>query len=100
MAQIYQSSRLTSGNLFFPDTLSVESDGVHYQKRKLLGSSEEVISFRHISSIRIQSGILFASLVIETSGGSQPIVMIGLSKADAKDIKESIQRLQKPHLAQ
>jgi len=43
--------------------------------------------------------ILFASLVIETSGGSQPIVMIGLSKSDAKEIKESIQRLQQPHLA-
>jgi hypothetical protein len=40
--------------------------------------------------------ILIASLVIETSGASQPFVMIGLSKAD---IKESIQRLQQPHLA-
>ena len=99
MAQQYVSSRFTSGNLFFPDTLSVESDGVHYQKRKLLGSSEEVINFRHISSMRIQTGILFASLVIETSGGSQPIVMIGLSKSDAKEIKESIHRLQQPHLA-
>ena len=96
MSKQYQSSRFTSSNLLFPDTLSVESDGVHYEKRKLLGSSEEIISFRHISSVRIQSGLFFAAITIETSGGSQPIVMIGLSKADAKEIKESIQQLQKP----
>jgi hypothetical protein len=98
MAVQYQSSRLTSGNLIFPDTLSVESDGVHYQKRKLLGSSEEIISYRHISSVRILTGLFFASIIIETSGGSQPIVMIGLSKSDAQEVKVSIQRFQKPQL--
>jgi hypothetical protein len=34
--------------------------------------------------------ILIASLVIETSGASQPFVMIGLSKADIKDIYPAV----------
>lgn len=94
MPQQYQSSRLTSGNLLFPDTISVDTDGVHYEKRRLLGSNEEVVSYRQIASVKVRNGILFATLQIETAGGSQPVVMKGLAKNDAKVIRESIQRMQ------
>jgi hypothetical protein len=94
MPQQYRSSRLSSGNLWFPDTISVDADGVHYQKRRLLGSTEEVVNFRHIASVRVQNGILFATLSVETAGGSQPVIIQGLRKADAKAVRESIQRMQ------
>ena len=94
MSQQYRSSRLTSGNFWFPDTISVDADGVHYEKRRLLGSNEEVVNFRHIASVRVQNGIFFASLQIETAGGSQPVVIRGLRKADAKVVRESIQKMQ------
>jgi hypothetical protein len=94
MGQLYTSSRWTRGNRIFPDTLSVEPDGIHYHKRRLLGSEEEIISYRQISSIRTQNGIMFSTIVIETSGGSQPVSINGLYKSDAKAIKESIQSMQ------
>ena len=94
MAEAYTSSRLSSGNLLFPASISVQPDGVHYEKRKLIGSSEEVISYKQISSVKIENGIIWARLRIETSGGSQPILVHGLSKDDGKAIRESIQKMQ------
>jgi hypothetical protein len=94
MAEVYTSSRFSSGNLLFPASISVQPDGVHYEKQKLLGSSEEVISYTQISSIKIENGIIWTSLRIETSGGSQPILITGLSKNDGKAIRESLQKMQ------
>lgn len=94
MSQQYRSSRLTSGNLLFPDTISVDSDGVHYEKRRLFGSNEEVINFRHIASVKVRNGIFFSTMQIETAGGSQPVIIKGLGKSDAKIVRESIQKMQ------
>lgn len=94
MAETYQSSRFSSGNLLFPATVSAETDGIHYRKGRLLGSSEEVIGYRQIASVKVDSGILWATLRIETSGGSQPVVIHGLGKDDAKAIRDSVRRMQ------
>jgi hypothetical protein len=94
MSQQYQSSRLTSGNLLFPDTISVHTDGVHYEKRGLFGSNEEVVNYRQIASVKVRNGIIWSTIQIETSGGSQPVVMKGLGKGDAKVLRESIQKMQ------
>ena len=94
MSQQYRSSRLTSGNFWFPDTISVDEDGVHYEKRRMLGSTEEVVNFRHIASVRVQNGIFFATIRIETAGGSQPVIIQGLRKGDAKVVREAIQKMQ------
>jgi len=90
MDKHYASSRLTSGNLFFPDQVIVADDGIHFIKNRLFGSDEEIISYGMIASVKLNSGILFADLTIETSGGSQPIFINGLPKNDAQEIKEAI----------
>jgi hypothetical protein len=94
MPQYYQSSRLTSGNRLFPDSISVDTDGVHYRKRRLFGWNEEVVNFRHIASVKVHSGVFFATVQIETAGGSQPVIVRGLAKSDATVIRESIQKMQ------
>ncbi len=94
MSNTYKASRWTQGNLIFPDTISVEQDGVHYSKRRLLGSNEEVINYSHIASVRVKNGIFFSSLSIETSGGSQPVTMNGLTRGNAKALKELVQQEQ------
>ncbi len=94
MGEQYRCSRLTSGNHFSPDTISVQADGVHYERRRAFGSSQEVVSYRQIASVRLRSGMLFASIEIETAGGSQPITMHGLWKADAKAVLAAIQQMQ------
>jgi hypothetical protein len=94
MGVVYRSSRWTSGNLFFPDTIEVMPDGVHYTKARLLGSNEEVINFRHIASVKVSNGIFFAKVRIDSSGGSVPIQVKGLGKKSARAIRDSIAALQ------
>jgi len=94
MRKTYTSSRLTKNNILFPDQVSIADDGIHFLKRKLLGSSEEVISYNQIASIKITSGVLFANIWIETAGGSQTVFINGLSKNEAQEIKEAIRQRQ------
>jgi hypothetical protein len=87
---IYKSSRLTSGNRIFRTSLEVEGHQITYRKSRWLGSTEETINIDHISSVRAQHGVMFSSITIESSGGSQPIVIVGLHKADAREIENAI----------
>ena len=87
---IYRASRLTSGSRIFPTSLKVEGHQITYRKRRWFGSTEETINIDHISSVRAQHGMMFSSITIESSGGSQPIQIVGLHKSDARDIETTI----------
>jgi len=91
----YHSSRWTSGNIFFPDAIVLVSDGIVFRKGSLLGSREEHISYKAVASFRITNGILFSTISIETSGGSQPIVVNGLWKSEAKEIQDALREFQR-----
>ena len=91
----FQSSRWSSGNLFFPDRLSLASDGMIFRKGAMFGSSEEHINYRAVASFRIKNGIFLSNVNIETSGGSQPIFVNGLWKSEAKEIQETIRVFQR-----
>jgi hypothetical protein len=95
MTDRFSASRLTSGNLIFPARVSVESDGIHYSKSRLLGATEETINFRQISSLRLETGVFFCTITIETSGGSQPVIIRGLWKDDGRRIRDAVQKVQK-----
>jgi hypothetical protein len=94
MEQVFRASRWTPGNLLFPSVLKVDSDGIRYEKGRFFGSTEELINARQIASVRLHNGLFFSSMVIETAGGSQPVVIDGLTKGDARDAQDAIQRLQ------
>ena len=94
MDKHYASSRLTAGNFLFPDRVIVAEDGIHFIKNRFFGSDEEIITYSKIASVKVNSGVLFANLTIEPSGGSQPIFINGLPKNDAQEIKEAIRRYQ------
>jgi hypothetical protein len=91
----YQSSRWSSGNFFFPDTLTLASDGMLFRKGAMFGSSEEHINYRAVASFRIKNGIFLSNLCIETSGGSQPIFINGLWKSEAREIQDAIRAFQR-----
>ena len=91
----YQSSRWTSRNIFFPDAIVLASDGIIFRKGNLFGSREEHISYNAVASFRIINGILFSTISIETSGGSQPIVVNGLWKSEAKEIQDALREFQR-----
>ena len=96
MSTIYRASRLTSGNRIFPSSLEVEGHQITYRKRRWFGSTEETINVDHISSMRASHGLMFSSVTIESSGGSQPIVVTGLRKGDARKLEASVRAVQAP----
>ena len=91
----YYSSRWTSGNMFFPDAIILVNDGIVFRKGSLFGSREEHINYKAVASFRITNGIFFSTISIETSGGSQPIVVNGLWKSEAKEIQDALREFQR-----
>jgi hypothetical protein len=59
-----------------------------------IGRQEETIHMAHVSSVKIDTGILFSNILIETSGGSDPIRCHGHRKGDASAMKQLIERYQ------
>ena len=93
-AKTFTSSRWSAGNMFFPDSLTLTSDGITFRKGALFGAREEHINYRAVASVRMRRLLFFATLSIETSGGSQPIVINGLGRQAAKEIQDTIRDLQ------
>ena len=90
----YWSSRWSSGNLYFRDSITLASDGLLFRKGRMFGSQEERINYRSIASIRMINRMFLANISVETSGGSQPIFINGLWKSDARQIQEAVRVFQ------
>jgi len=89
-AAVFTASRWTSGNRIFPTQIAVYPAKVIRYTPKWIGHEEQTISIDQIASVRISAGLLFADVIIETTGGSQPIVCHGHWKSDAGGIREKI----------
>ena len=90
----YYSSRWTSGNMLFPDAIVLVNDGIVFRKGTLFGSREEHINYKAVASFSVTNGVLFSTISIETTGGSQPIVVNGLWKSEAKEIQDIFREYQ------
>ena len=93
----YRSSRLTKGNLFFPDRLVVYDDGIEFRKRGIIGGDEERIPFRQIASVSVRKGMLFADLMFETTGGTAPASLNGLWIGEAERAKADLEMRMREH---
>lgn len=89
-AAVFTASRFTSGNRMFPTQIAVYPTKVVRYTPKWVGHEEQTISIDQIASVRVSAGLFFADVIIETTGGSQPIVCHGHWKGDAKGIQEKI----------
>ena len=84
------ASRLTSGNLLFPVQVAVFPERVARYKPRLFGHTEDSISTDLIASVKVQAGVIFADVVLDTAGGSPPVVIHGLWKKDAERLRQLI----------
>ena len=80
-----------SDNIVFPDRLIVDDEKVVFYKGKLIGYDSTTIVRENIGGVSIKADVLFADIVIETTGG-QYIVAEGFSKHDAKTIQKLLSR--------
>ena len=88
--EIFQASRWTRGNFLFPTRIEVTDKSVTRRKRSWFSQDEMTISIAKIASVHIKTGMIWSDILIESSGGSDPLASHGHSKADAVRIKELI----------
>ena len=87
---VVRASRFHVGNTVFPVQVAVFPDRVARYKPRFLGHTEDSITLRQIASVKVQSGPIFADVVIDTAGGSPPVVIHGLWKKDAEALSGAI----------
>ena len=91
---VFRASRLSSGNHLFPTQVLITPSSVVQYTPRWIGRLEETIHMAHIASVKIETGMLFSNVLIETSGGSDPIVCHGHGKRDAAHMKTLIEQYQ------
>ncbi|HEY1657866.1 MAG TPA: hypothetical protein VGG14_05945 [Candidatus Sulfotelmatobacter sp.] len=93
-AETFSASRWTQGNFLFPTRIIVSPQRVSRVKSRLFGSNEETIPMSKVASVHIKTGVLWSVIVIESSGGTDPITSYGHRKKDAQRIRELIEGYQ------
>lgn len=94
MSETFRASRWTKGNLLFPTVIEVTEAAVVRRKRAWFSVNEISIHLSKVASVRIDTGLLWSDLQVESTGGSDPLVSHGHTKADARRIKELIEAAQ------
>jgi hypothetical protein len=93
-AQTFSASRWTQGNFIFPTKLVISPQRVSRVKSRLFGSNEESIAMSKIASVHISTGVFWSEIVVESTGGTDPIVSHGHRKKDAQRIRDLIEQYQ------
>jgi hypothetical protein len=92
---VFKASRLTHGNFWFPVRIEITRERVARVKPRLFGSNEESIPISKVASVNIETGLIWSEIRIDSSGGSNPILSHGHTKADARRIRDLIEGFQK-----
>ena len=90
----FKASRWTGGNHLVPTVIEVSDKAVIRHKRSWFSKDEISISISKVASVHIKTGIVWADILIESSGGSDPLASHGHSKADARRIRELVEAAQ------
>lgn len=90
----FVASRWTRGNHLFPTVIEITDTAVVRRKRSWFSKNEMSIHLQRIASVRVQTGLVWSDLLIESTGGTDPIASHGHRKADARRIKELIETAQ------
>lgn len=93
-APVFRGSRWTGGNHIWPTQVAVFANRVVRYTPRLFGHFEETIGIEQVASVSVNAGILFGDVIIETTGGSQPIRCSGHRKHDAEEIRRRITEAQ------
>ncbi len=93
-AEVFQASRWIHGNFLFPTVIEVSDTAVIRRKRSWLSRDEISIALPKVASVHIKTGLIWSDILIESSGGSDPLASHGHSKADARRIRELIESYQ------
>ena len=97
-AERFAASRWTRGNLLFPTVIEVNETAVVRMKRSWFAKNEMSVHLQRVASVHVETGLFWADILIESTGGTDPITSHGHRKADAQRIKDLIEAAQTEHL--
>ena len=90
----FTASRWTHGNHLFPTVIEVSDMAIIRRRRTVFSKDEISISMSKVASVHIKTGFFWSDIVIESSGGSDPLLSHGHTKADARRIRDLVQQAQ------
>ena|SRR3984957_16535397 len=93
-SETFKASRWTKGNFLFRTVIEVTDVAVIRHKRSWFSKDEISISISKVASVHIKTGMVWSDILIESSGGTDPLTSHGHTKADALRIRDLIQNLQ------
>lgn len=91
---VFRASRLSHGNLWFPTQVLITPTNVVHYTPELIGRREHSIHIAHVASVSIDTNMFYSNIVIETSGGTEPVRCHGHRKRDAVRMKQLIEEHQ------
>jgi hypothetical protein len=91
---VFRASRWSRGNHVFPTQVAITPESVVQYTPQWFGRREHSIHMAHVASVEIDTNLFFSNLVIETSGGSEPVRCHGHRKRDAVEMKRLINQNQ------
>ena len=95
----FAASRWTRGNRLFPTVIEITDTAVVRQKPSWFSKNEMTIHLQKVASVHITTGFFWSDILIESTGGTDPVASHGHHKADAQRIKELVEAVQTQHLA-
>src|SRR6202046_1786353 len=93
-AQPFTASRWTQGTFVLPPRLIISPQRVTRVKSRLFGSNEESIGMTKIASVHISTGVFWSEIVIESTGGTDPLTTHSHRKAEPQRIRDLIETYQ------
>ena len=92
--EVFHASRWTRGNLLFPTIIEVTDKAVTRRKRSWFSQDEMSMAITKVASVHIKTGMVWSDILIESSGGTDPMASHGHRKADAQRIKQLVEDVQ------
>ena len=97
---VFRASRWSRGNRLFPTQVAITPSNVVHYTPQWFGRREHSIHVAHVASVEIDTNLFFSNVVIETSGGSEPVRCHGHRKRDAIEMKRLINEFQSEYYKQ
>jgi hypothetical protein len=91
---VFRASRWSRGNRLFPTQVAISPTNVVHYTPQWVGRREQSIHMAHVASVDIDTNLFFSNVLIETSGGSEPVRCHGHYKSDAIEMKRLINEFQ------
>ncbi len=93
-SEVFKASRWTRGNFLFRTIIEVTDKAVIRHKRSWFNKDEMSISIFKVASVHIKTRMIWSEILIESTGGSDPLASHGHRKKDAQRIKQLIEEYQ------